>query len=332
MSMPDLLSPLAFAGLKLKNRIVMPPMASSFANPDGSATDKHIEYYRSRSAAGVGLVIVEYAFITPAGRHARGQLGVHDDAMTEGLRRIAEAIRNEGAVSCLQVVHAGSKANPKVLGQPSFGPSEIPNPFVEKVATPTALTPLQIEEIVEAFGEAARRAKEAGFNSVQAHAAHGFLLSQFLSPLTNQRKDLWGGTEENRERLHISVLHEMRRAIGKDMPLFIRLGASDDTEHGLALETSVELAPRLIEAGADLIDVSGGLQGSRPPVDQQGYFAQYAEAIKSVVDVPVITTGGVTEPEFADQLVRSGKADLIGVGRAMLKDPQWATKAIKALA
>ncbi len=329
--MPGLLSPLAFAGLTLRNRIVMPPLASGRALPDGRATDRNVAYYREPAAAGCGLVIVEHAFADPRGRHSAGQLGSHEDAMIDGLSRLAGAIREGGAVSCLQVAHAGSMATSDVLGQRPVGPSEVPHPRGNGEA-PEALDEAGIAGVIEAFAAAAGRAKRAGFDAVEVHAAHAFLLSQFLSPLTNRRTDAYGGDLAGRSRLHREVVARVRAEVGPGYPVFVRLGASDDLPGGTTLDEGCRVAAALVEAGADLIDASGGLQGARPAsATGQGYFVQYSEALKKVVGVPVLVTGGVTEPAFADRLIREGRADLVGIGRALLADPRWAARAIREL-
>jgi NADPH2 dehydrogenase len=329
--MLGLLSPLSFAALTLRNRIVMTPMWSGQAAPDGRVTDGIVEYHRVRAAAGCGLVIVEHAFIHPRGRHTSTQIGVYSDEMIDGLGRLATAIKAEGAVACLQISHAGSRSTPGLLGRAPLAPSAIRHPYEPQGNVPEAMSVDEIRKVVEAFGQAAARARTAGFDAVEIHAAHGFLLSEFLSPLTNHRDDEYGGTEENRRRLHLEVLAEVRRVLGPERPVFVRLGAHDETEGGLELDAACRTAVALAEAGADLIDVSGGLQGSRGAGKPPGYFVPYAAAIKAVVKVPVNVTGGIADPMHADRIVRSGQADTVGIGRAMLNDAEWAKKAIALL-
>jgi 2,4-dienoyl-CoA reductase-like NADH-dependent reductase (Old Yellow Enzyme family) len=329
--MPDLLSPLSLPGLTLRNRIVMPPMWSGQAAPDGLVTPGIVEYHRRRAAAGCGLIIVEHAFVHPRGRHTPTQIGVHSDAMVEGLARLAAAIAGEGAAPCLQLAHAGSRTSARVLGMRPLAPSSVRHPYEPEGDVPEAVPPAMFPDLVRSFGDAAVRACQAGFKAVEVHAAHGFLLSQFLSPLTNRRDDEYGGAVENRCRLHVAVLREVRARVPAECPVFVRLGAHDETPGGLELDDACEAARRLAEAGAGLIDVSGGLQGSRGAGKGAAYFVPYARAIKAVVSVPVMVTGGIGEPDLADRAVRDGWADLIGVGRAMLNDPDWARKAIAHL-
>lgn len=329
--MADLLTPLAFSGLTLRNRIVMPPMWSAQATPEGCVTAPIVEYHRRRAAAGCGLVIVEHSFVHARGRHTPTQLGVHSDEMIDGLSRLAAAVHAEGAAVALQLAHAGSRGSPSVLGRKPVGPSAIRHPYEPSGEIPDELTVPEIGEIVTAYGRAAERVCAAGFDAVEIHAAHGFLLSQFLSPLTNRRGDEYGGSVENRARIHVEVLSEVRRRVSSGLPVFVRLGVHDETPGGLELEESRRVAVRLAENGSDLIDVSGGLQGSRGVGKGPGYFVSYAAAIKASVSVPVLVTGGIKEPEFADRIVREGQADLVGIGRAMLEDPDWARKAIGVL-
>jgi NADPH2 dehydrogenase len=329
--MPGLLSPLSFAGLRLRNRIVMPPMWSGQAAPDGSVTDRIVEYHRVRAAAGCGLVIVEHAFVHPLGRHSSTQIGVHSNQMIDGLRRLARAIREEGAVACLQISHAGSRSTPGLLGRRPFAPSAMVHPYEPRGDMPEALDVAGIREVVKAFGAAAGRARDAGFDAVEIHAAHGFLLSEFLSPLTNRRHDEYGRDEESRRRLHLEVLAEVLATVGGAFPVFVRLGAHDETDGGVELDVACRTAKRLVEHGACLIDVSGGLQGSRGAGKAPGYFVAYAEAIRKATGAPVSVAGGISDPAHADRIVREGRADLVGIGRAMLNDAEWAKKAIAAL-
>jgi 2,4-dienoyl-CoA reductase-like NADH-dependent reductase (Old Yellow Enzyme family) len=329
--MPDLLSPLSVQGLKLRNRIVMPPMWSGQATPDGLVTPAIVEYHRRRAAAGCGLVIVEHAFIHLRGRHTATQIGVHADSTLDGLSRLADAIKREGAVACLQISHAGSRGSSRVIGARPLAPSAVRHPSEPDGDVPEAIDQALLPGIVKAFGDAAARAKAAGFQAVEVHAAHGFLLSQFLSPLTNRRDDAYGGGVENRGRLHLEALAEVRGRVAPETAVFVRLGAHDEMPGGLEIGDACWMAARLAEAGADLIDVSGGLQGSRGAGKGPAYFVPYAAAIKETVRIPVMVTGGLGEPDLANRVVREGRADLIGVGRAMLNDPEWAAKAIAHL-
>lgn len=330
--MPKLLDPLTVAGLTLRNRIAMPPMWSGKATPEGFVSDAIVEYHRVRAAAGCGLVIVEHAFVHPQGRHSGTQLGVHADGCLDGLTRLATAIRAEGAVACLQISHAGSRTSSTITGgSRPLGPSAIQNPREPRGEVPEAATRKQIGAVAHAFADAAVRAQRAGFHAVELHAAHGFLLSQFLSPLANLRDDEYGGDEQRRGAAPLEVLSSIRQAVGPSFPVFVRLGAHDERPGGFELDHACRMAARLAGGGACLIDVSGGMVGSDDPGRGPGYFVQYAAAIKKAVSVPVMVAGGIAVPAHADRIVRDADADVVGVGRAMLDDPEWALKAIQEL-
>jgi NADPH2 dehydrogenase len=310
----------------------MPPMWSGRATSEGLVTDGIIEYHRVRAAAGCGLVVVEHAFVHPQGRHSSTQLGVYSDACMDGLTRLASAIRDTGAVACLQISHAGSRTSSKVTGRlRPLAPSSIRHRREPHGEVPDAATPGQIATVATAFADAAARARRAGFQAVELHAAHGFLLSQFLSPLTTQRDDEYGGDEQRRGRALMDVLAAVRDLTGPSFPVAVRLGAHDEYPGGFQLDAACRVAARLESGGAALIDVSGGLAGSDDPGRGPGYFVAYAAAIKAAVAVPVMVAGGISDPVHADRIIRDGHADIVGVGRAMLDDPEWARTAIQAL-
>ena len=329
--MPTLFSPLSFAGLTLRNRVAMPPMWSGKATAEGLVTPAIIDYHRVRAAAGTALIIVEHAFVHPQGRHSSSQIGVDGDGCVDGLSRLAAAIHAEGAVACLQISHAGARASFRVTGLPVVAPSPVATTREDLPDAPVELTPSQIGEVVSAFAAAAARARMAGFDAVEIHAAHGFLLSQFLSPLTNRRTDDFGGDHERRSRIHLDVLGAVREHTGGGFPVFVRLGMHDERPGGLTLAPACITASQLAAAGASLIDVSGGLAGSDDPGRGAGYFVGYAEALKEVVDVPVLVAGGIADPRMADLIIRSGRADIVGIGRAMLEDPGWTRAAAATL-
>ena len=327
--MPGLLDPIRIGSLELPNRLVMPPMATGLATADGIVTDPLIAHYRER-ASGIGLVIVEHSYVMPAGQASEQQLGIYSDHLVPGLRRLAQAVRGQGTRVAVQMNHAGTSALPgPSLGSPA-GPSAVP-PTDSGVVT-RELTLSEIEDVIEAFGQAARRAQEAGFDAVEVHGAHGYLNNQFASPLANRRSDAYGGSLQKRMRFPLEVVSEVRRQVGTRYPVLYRLGASDMGEGGLTIQDGQRIAAALVEAGVNAIDVSGGLAGADPPhLTGQGYFIPLAEEIKQAVDVPVIGVGGITQPEFADQVVRQGRVDMVAVGRSILNDPQWPRKAMAAL-
>jgi len=325
----SLLDPLTIKKLHFKNRIVMPPMASGRATISGEVTEALIVHYKSRCRS-LGLVIIEHSYIHPIGKYSEMQLGIHRDNLIAGLSKLVEAVHEEGTPIAIQINHAGRRAYSKICGAQPVAPSPIPDP--ESKETPHELTADEIQMIAKDFGLAASRAVKAGFDAVEIHGAHGFLLGQFCSPLANRRKDRYGGVLENRMRFPLEVASEVLSIAGQDIPVLYRLGADDMMPGGLTLEESKKIAQSLVNLGIVAIDVSGGLCGDRPPnLSGQGYFAHLAKGIKQAVKVPVITTGGIKTPQFADEVVKTGIADLVGIGRALLADPNWATKAIEAL-
>lgn len=326
-----LLDPISIRHLELKNRIVLPPMATNKSSSDGSVTDSVVDHYVKMAEAGVGLIIVEHAYVLARGKAGRKQLGIHEDKLIPGLQELAQAVHQSGSKVGIQVNHAGSRTSTEVIGTQPLAPSDVPVPGDEGVPRPA--TEDDLEEISSAFASAGRRAVQAGFDFVEVHGAHGFLLSEFLSPHTNRRGDRYGGNFENRCRFPLQVVSRVRQAIGRDFILLYRLGADDLIPGGLTIVDSTRFASLLAAAGVDCLDVSGGLCGSAPEHLQsiQGYFVPLAEAIKEAVNLPVIVAGGITEPEFADRLIRARKVDLVAIGRAQLKDPDWAARATEVL-
>lgn len=330
--MSQLLKPIDIGNLKLKNRLVMPPMATSKAEADGRISSEVLDYYKEKSQGGyISLIIIEHSFIRQDGKASNQQLSVADDNMVEGLKRLSSIIHSNGSKAVMQINHAGSATNSEVTGSEQVGPSAIPNPRRGNV--PLELTVLQIQYIVEAFKNAAIRVKEAGFDGVEIHSAHGYLLNQFFSPLSNKRTDEYGGDVLKRIRIHLEVIKAVRAAVGEDFPILLRLGASDYMDGGSTIEDSKIAAREFEKAGVSIIDVSGGFCGYNVPglTGNQGYFSSLTQGIKEVVSIPVILTGGITEAHAAERLLSEGKADLIGVGRAILKDSDWAKKVIEVL-
>ena len=327
--MPKLLDPLSVGGLQLKNRIVMPPMANDLATTKGEVTAALIAHY-ARRAAGVGLVIVEHSYVAKDGKLSLKQLGIYEDELIKGLADLAKSIRAKGTPVCIQITHAGRRANRSICGSQPVAPSAIPEGGSDEV--PRELERHEIEGLVRLFGEAARRACKAGFDAVEIHGAHGFLLNQFASPLSNRRTDEYGGTFEKRIRFPLEVVEEVRKTVGSGFPLLYRLGTSDGQEGGATISECQAFARKLVEAGINLVDVSGGLVGSRPEgLVSQGYFLPQAEKIKQAVEVPVIGVGGIKDPEFADEAIRQKRVDLVAVGRAILLDPDWSLNAANIL-
>lgn len=320
--MAGLFDPIDIKGLKLKNRIVMAPMETRMATADGEVTERHIRHYTARARGGAGLIIVEHTFVMPNGRLSPAQLSLCDDTLVAGLRQLVDAVHQQGAKIAIQLTHAGAAARRETIGEQPVGPSNVP--LRSGGQPPRALTIPEIETLVEAFGEAARRAVIAGFDAVELHGAHGFLLCQFLSPLTNRRDDVYGGNPEGRARLPLEAIRKVKTKLPEDVPLFYRFGADDLTEGGLTPEEGKLIAPLLVQAGVDVIDVSGGLGGSgQGRFNEPGFFVPLAEGIKKCVAVPVIGVGNIADPEYADAVVRAGKVDLVAIGRALLSNPDF---------
>lgn len=324
-------TPIRIGNLELKNRLVMPPMATSLASEKGEITQQICDYYNEKSAGGyIGLVITEHSYVSEEGKVRKEQPSIAKDEDVAGLHRLTDTIHKNGSKVMAQINHAGGAANPQITGSPSYSASAVKVPKFPEV--PVAMTLQDIEKVIHDFAAAAVRAKEAGFDGVEIHSAHGYLLNQFFSPLTNKRTDAYGAdTIENRLRLHTEIIRAVRSAVGPEYPVALRLGACDYQEGGSTIEDGVQAAKLLEQTGIDLLDVSGGLCGYvRPGASEQGYFQELTEAIKKVVSIPVILTGGITEGSAAETLLENHKADLIGVGRAILKDSSWAKKTILA--
>ncbi len=330
--MSRLLTPLATRNLALHNRLVLPPMATSKANPDGSMSQALLDYYDEKSRGGAfGLIITEHCYVTRQGMNRVGQPSIADDGTIEGWRLLTETIHANGSKVAMQINHAGAACSAEATGLEVVGASAVAVPLGrdEKVVP---LTHGGISEVVRDFAAAGRRVKAAGFDGVEIHAAHGYLLNQFFSPLTNNRTDGYGGEVRSRIRIHLEVIAAVRAAVGEDFAVLLRLGARDYIEGGTTLADSQVAAIEFERAGVDILDVTGGLSGyTVPGNDEPGWFAELSQGLKHVVRIPVILTGGVTEPAHAEALLADESADLIGVGRAVLKDPEWARRAVREL-
>lgn len=319
----SLLDPLQIKGFTFKNRIVMPPMQNGLASVEGVVTSNLVDHYVRRSKD-VGLVIVEHSYISPEGRLIEKQLGVYKDELVPGLEKLSSSIHGTDTPVVMQINHAGGSAKTEITHVKPVAPSATENARELQI--------WEIEDLVESYSMAATRAIKAGFDGVEIHGAHGFLLNQFYSPLSNKRKDRYGGSFKNRIRFPLEVAERVKEKV-KGKLLLYRIGADDLDPNGTKIEDSCRFADKLEETGVDVIDVSGGLCGSRPAQlqDVKGFFIPQAQRIKESVDIPVIGVGGITEPEYANRIVEEGRVDLVAVGRQLLKDPDWASKAIEAL-
>lgn len=333
----DLLSPLQIRGLCLRNRIGVSPMCQYCAE-EGLANDWHLVHLGSRAVGGAALVMVEATAVTREGRISPGDMGIWNDHHIEPLARIAQFILSQGSIPGIQLAHAGRKGScepPWKGGAPLKGdnggwqtiaPSAIP--FNETDSIPKALNGAEIDEIIKAFENAAKRALKAGFQVIEIHSAHGYLLHEFLSPLSNKRKDQYGGDIENRMRLPLSIAKNLRKLMPEELPLFTRISASDWIEGGWDIEHSVILSKRLKEAGVDLIDVSSGgmVPKARIPVGK-GYQVPFAKQIRDQADILTAAVGLITEVKYANEIITQGDADLAFLGREFLREPYWPLKA-----
>jgi 2,4-dienoyl-CoA reductase-like NADH-dependent reductase (Old Yellow Enzyme family) len=333
-----LFSPLSLRSVSLRNRIAVSPMCQYSAD-GGRATDWHLVHLGSRAVGGAGLVIFEATAVEPEGRISHGDLGLWEDGQVEPLARVVRFVAAQGAVPCLQLAHAGRKASvrppweqggapllPDSGGWLPVAPSAAR--FADGHATPEALTEEGAQARVRAFAAAARRALAAGFQAVEVHAAHGYLLHQFLSPLSNRRQDRYGGSFENRVRLACEVVEAVRAEWPERLPVLVRISATDWAEGGWDLDQAVELARRLKDRGVDLVDCSSGglLATARVPAGP-GFQAGFAERIRREAAVPTGAVGLITGAEQADHVVRSGQADLVLLAREFLRDPYFPLRA-----
>jgi 2,4-dienoyl-CoA reductase-like NADH-dependent reductase (Old Yellow Enzyme family) len=338
----DLFSPLTIRGVTFRNRIVMAPMCQYSAR-DGFADDWHLVHLGSRAVGGVALAIVEATAVTPEGRITPGDVGIWNDQHVEPLARITRFVHRQGAVAGIQLAHAGRKASsdlpwkggarlktPEQGGWPVVAPSPIP--FDAGDPLPLALDEAGIDGIIAAFEAAARRALAAGFKVLEIHAAHGYLLHEFLSPLSNRRQDQYGGSLENRMRLLLRAAERLRGLMPHELPLFVRISATDWVEGGWDIQGSVALAKALKPLGVDLIDVSSGglVPTARIPV-AKGYQVPFARRIRDEADIRTGAVGLITEPQYANEIITGGDANLVFLARELLREPYWALKAAYAL-
>ena len=320
---------LKIKNMELKNRLVMPPMATE-QSEDGAVTQRLLDYYDEKTKGGyIGLVITEHAFIRQDGKAGKGQLSISRDSDIEGLKKLVDVIHKNGSKVIAQMNHAGSATTEDITGCGRMSASAVNNPRFpgEAYGIPNEMSEEDIQHMVQCFADAARRAKEAGFDGVEIHSAHAYLLNQFYSPLTNKREDAYGGSVEHRVQIHLEVIRAVREAVGDDLIVALRLGACDYMEGGSTVEDGAKAAELFEAAGLDILDISGGFNGyKRDDLKEAGYFGDASVAVKQKVSIPVILTGGVRDAESAEKLLEENKADLIGVGRAIYKDSDWAKK------
>ncbi len=326
---PLLFSSITIHSLTLKNRIVMPPMCTNLATIGGAVTERMIDYYTARALGGVGLINVEFAYVRADGKVFEHMLGIYDDKLIPGLQRLTEAVHQGGAKIFIQLAHGGRRAHSEITGTVPVAPSPIPRLNGE---TPHELSKEEIEDLIQDFILGARRAQKAGFDGVMIHMAHGYLLQQFLSPLSNKRKDEYGGELEGRARFPVEVLKSIRKEVGADYPISCRLCGDEFIKGGFDLSQSIRVAKMLEANGANALEISAGTHETgyiiaAPPYYSMGFLAPLSAAIKKEVNIPVGIVGRIHTPAVAEQILQEGKADLIAIGRGLIADPEWPKKA-----
>ncbi len=338
-TLQHLLSPIKIRSLEIPNRLVMPPMGTALANPDSTVSDANLAYIKRRAQSGVGLIITEITCVHPSGLASPTSLGVWDDKFIPGLAKMADAIHAQGAKAALQLHHCGRENYLFLKKKTAIGPSAIPSFVFGFMGAPREMTLAEIQEIIASFGAGAARAKAAGFDAVELHGAHGYLLMQFLSAHSNQRTDQYGGDFKGRARFMIECIAEARKRVGPDFPISIRVSGEECVKDGYTISDMQTIIPDLVAAGADIIDVSFGTHGSpevnidtpnaSAPVEYDPGFKSYlARKVKEVASVPVISVGRYTDPFFMDEVIARGDADMVAVARQHLADPDFLKNAV----
>jgi len=328
--MEKILSPISIRNCQLKNRIVMPGLASFLIENDGSYSDKTIEHYRLRAAGGPSMIIMEAHGVAPEGIVSNHQARIYDDRFIKDISRAAEVIKYEGCVPAIQIHHAGRQVPARIINRKPFAPSSLPCPAIKGEVEPLSVE--NIEKIVNQFGDAAERAVEAGFELIEIHGAHGYLINQFISGFSNVREDEYGGSVERRAKFAIDIIREIRKRVGPDFPLSFKISAQEFVPNGLTTRESIEILKLLIPEGLDVIQVSAGNDGTpewicQPMFMKQACLADSAADIKAEIDVPVMVVGRINDPFIAEEIIKEGKADIICMGRGLLADPELPKKA-----
>ncbi|WP_296259687.1 MULTISPECIES: FAD-dependent oxidoreductase [unclassified Pseudomonas] len=334
LNYPRLFEPLKLRSLTIPNRIVMAPMSTNLASRDGNVTAQQIAFYQARAEGGTGMIIVEFCCVDgDTGRSEHRQLTLASLSQVAGHQRLVEAIRSAGAVACLQLQHGGQGAKPELIANGvALAPSDIPSRRDPSRLMARSMTDDEIEHVIESFGRCAELGVLAGYQAIELHGAHGYLLTSFLSPFSNHRDDRWGGDEERRLTFARRVIARVREAIG-DRPLIYRLSADEFTPQGLNIDDMVRIAPKLVDAGLDALHVSIGLGWTsfdkvvEPMSAPEGWRLPYTRRIRQAVSVPVISVGQIRWPATAERAIVDGDTDMIALGRPLLADPEWANKA-----
>jgi len=326
----NLFKPIDIKGCHLRNRIVMPGLASFLIDDDGSITDKTVEHYRNRAGGGLAMVIVEACAVSPEGIVSPHQARIYDDRFVEGLARIAGVIKAEGVVPAVQLHHGGRQTSAKVIKRKPVAPSPLPCPTIRGEVEP--LTIDGIQQIVSDFGESARRAVEAGFELIEIHGAHGYLVNQFLSPFSNIREDRYGGDRAGRALFAVEIVREVRKRVGEAFPLSFKISAQEFVPGGLDVDESIELLKLIVPEGLDILQISAGNDATpewicQPMFMEKACLSDSAAKVKNAFSLPVMAVGRINDPVIADEIIREGRADLVCMGRGLLADPEMPRKA-----
>jgi 2,4-dienoyl-CoA reductase-like NADH-dependent reductase (Old Yellow Enzyme family)/thioredoxin reductase len=328
--MDNLFSPFTVKNIYLKNRIVMPALASFMIGVDGSISDAAVEHYRRRAAGGPAMVIMEASAVSPEGVVSAHQAVIYDDRFIDGLAKIARAMKAEGAVPAIQIHHGGRQTSVKVINRKPLAPSPLPCPTIRGEVEP--LTVDGIQQLVQKFGDAAGRAHQAGFELIEIHGAHGYLVNQFLSRFSNIREDAYGIDVAGRTRFAREIVAEVRQRVGKDYPISFKISAEEYVDSGLTTKESIEILKILVAAGVDVIQVSAGNDVTaewicQPMFMKKACLVESASQVKKALDVPVMAVGRINDPQIADEIIEQQKADLVCIGRGLLADPEMPKKA-----
>lgn len=327
----ELTKPIRLGGIELKNRLVMAPVKTGYATVEGQVTEELIGYYLNRAKGGVGLIVLESAYVDPSGKEIPRQLGIYDDSLVDGLKRLITPLQEAGSKVAVYINHAGRIANPMVTKLPLIAPSPIACPTIG--VEPQGIPHEDIKKWQNTYVKAAIRAYEAGADALEIQFGHGYLIHQFLSPHTNKREDEYGGSFENRIRFGMEILDEIRKEIGADFPIIVRISADEFVPGGWTLEDAIRLAKALEDKGVAAIDVSLGSSCESGAITlqtlgtQKGLAWEFASKIKEQVNIPVIAVGRINTPELAEEILVSGKADLVALGRPLVADPLFVEKA-----
>lgn len=322
-----LFTPIQVGKVEIPNRFARSATHDFMANRDGSVSDRQVTLFENLARGEVGLIITGHAYIHPAGIASPFQIGVDRDDRIDGLSRITEIVHQHTSRIFLQLSHAGRQTTPKICGCTPLAPSAVYEPTFKVM--PKEMSPEDIKGVIDDFNQASRRAEQSGFDGIQLHIAHGYLLSSFISPYTNRRTDEWGGSLSNRLRIVREIIEGIRESLGKDYPLIVKLNSSDFLPNGLTLEESIEIAKILEEEGVDGIEVSGGMaeagkgsiwKGLREE-DEEGYFVNSASRIKEAVTIPVMGLGGIRTLSKMESFINEGNADLVSICRPLIRDP-----------